>query len=151
MRDLTGLVMELLRTNVNMASRLKKLERMHPALAVPSTCASQDDLAISEASRSRAASRLTQNGFAFDEELVASTVYQKATMTQIRLSKSSNSTYGPPSLSGLSLCDVTDVSAIALPISSRELWNHHRYNSIAAGSAIAISLDAWYNPPPKVG
>ena len=149
MRELTSLVKEVLRTNINMASRLKNLERMHPALAIPSICTSQDNLALSEASRSRAASRLTQNQFTFDEELVTSTVYQKAAITEVSISKSSNTSYGPSSWSGLSLRDVNDVSTIALPISPRELWNHHRYGLETAGSTTAISWDAWYNPPKK--
>lgn len=151
MRELTSLVNELLRTNINMASRLKNLERMHPALAIPSVCTSQDDLALSESSRSRAASRLTQNRFTFDEELVTSTVYQKAAVTQITISKSSNSSHDPSSWSGLSLSDVNNISTIALPISSRELWNHHRYGPETAGSTTEIAWDAWYNPPKKVG
>ena len=150
MRELTSLVKEVLRTNVKMAFRLRNLERMHPALAISSVRASQEDSASSEANKSRAASRLTQNTFAFDEELVSSTVYKKATLTQTSISKSSTSTYGPPSLSGLSLNDVNNVSDMALPIASRELWNHHRYGPGNAGSATVISLDAWYNPPPKV-
>lgn len=134
-----------------MASRLKNFERMHPALANPSTCTSQNDLALSEAGRCRAASRLTQNRFSFDEELETSTVYRKAAVTQITISRSSNSSHGPSSWSGLSLSDVNNASTIALPISSRELWNHHRYDPGIAGSATAISWDAWYNPPKKVG
>ena len=151
MREMTCLVRELLRTNINMASRLKNLERIHPALVIPSTCTSRDDLALSEASRSRATSHLTQNQFTFDEELVTSTVYQKAAVTQISISKSSNSSYGTSSWSGLSLCDVNNVSTIALPILSRELWNHHRYGPGTVGSTTKISWDAWYNPPKKVG
>ncbi|KAI4214260.1 MAG: hypothetical protein LQ351_003345 [Letrouitia transgressa] len=39
---------------------------------------------------------------------------------------------------------------IALPISSQELWNHHRYQVVRTDNAKADirTLDAWYNPPP---
>lgn len=149
MRNLTDLVQEVLKTNVNMASRLRNLERMHPAMAA-SFRTSQNDTATSEGSESRTISRMTYYKFAFEEELETSPVYKKAGLNQIRFSKSSTSSNGPSYLSGLSLCDVSNVSAIALPISSMELWNHHRYRPDAAGSATtATSLDAWYNPSAK--
>lgn len=150
MRNLTSLVQEVLKTNVNMASRLKNLERMHPALAA-SLCTSQNDIARREGSESRASSRRTYYRFTFEEELETSPVYKRAGLNHIRLSKSSTSSNGPSYLSGLSLSDVSNVSAIALPISSMELWNHHRYTPDNAGSATtATSLDAWYNPSAKV-
>lgn len=150
MRNLTSLVQEVLKTNVNMASRLKNLERMHPALAA-SLRTSQNEAARSEGTESRAVSRMTYYKFTFEEELESSPVYKRAGLNQVRFSKSSTSSYGPSCLSGLSLSDVSNVSAIALPISSMELWNHHRYRPDNAGSATAAtSLDAWYNPPAKV-
>lgn len=150
MRNLTSLVQEVLKTNVNMASRLKNLERMHPALAA-SLRTSQNDTARSEGTESRAVSRTTYYKFTFEEELETSPVYKRAGMNQSRFSKSLTSSNGPSCLSGLSLSDVSNVSAIALPISSMELWNHHRYRPDNAGSATAAtSLDAWYNPPAKV-
>lgn len=150
MRDLTSLVQEVLKANVNMASRLRNLERMHPALAA-SLCTSQSDNAKSEGTDSRAVSRRTYFRFTFEEELETSPVYKRAGLNHIRFSRSSTSSYGPSCLSGLSLSDVSNVSAIALPISPMELWNHHRYRPDIAGSATtATSLDAWYNPPAKV-
>lgn len=150
MRNLTSLVQEVLRTNVNMASRLKNLEKMHPALA-HSLNTSQNDTPGSEGTESRAVSRRTYYNFTFEEELETSPVYQRAGLKQIRLSKSSTTSGGPSCLSGLSLSDVSNVSAIALPISSQELWNHHRYRSDNLGSvATATSLDAWYDPSAKV-
>lgn len=150
MRNLTSLVQEVLKTNVNMASRLKDLERMHPALAA-SLCTSRNDSAASEGTESRAVSRRTLYKFTFEEELETSPVYKRAGPNQIRISKSSTASNGPSCLSGLSLSDVSNVSAIALPISSMELWNHHRYRPANAGSATtATSLDEWYNPSAKV-
>ena len=150
MRDLTSLVQEVLKTNVNMASRLKNLERMHPALAA-SLRTSQNDMARSEGTQSRASSQNTYYKSTFEEELKMSPVYKRAGVNHIRFSKSSSSSIGPSCLSGLSLSDVSNVSAIALPISSMELWNHHRYSSDNTGTARnATSLDAWYNPPAKV-
>ena len=150
MRNLTGLVQEVLKTNVNMASRLKNLERMHPALA-SSLTTSQNDTPRSEGTESRAVSRRTYHNFTFEEELETSPVYKRAGLNQIRFSKSSTTSNGPSCLSGLSLSDVSNVSAIALPISSLELWNHHRYRSDNIGSVTtATSLDAWYNPSAKV-
>ena len=151
MRNLTSLVHEVLKTNVNMASRLKNLERMHPALAA-SLRTSQNELARSEGTESRASSRNTYYKFTFEEELKMSPVYERAGLNQNRFSKSSSSSIGPSYLSGLSLSEVSNVSAMALPISSMELWNHHRYSSDNTRGAAtnATSLDAWYNPPAKV-
>ena len=151
MRNLTNLVQEVLRSNANMASRLRNLERMHPALT-RSLTSSQDDIASSEASKSRVASRMTSSRFAFEEALETSTVYQRAAANKSRFSKSSNSSNGPSYLSGLSLSDVSNVSALSLPIFSMELWNHHRYdcNNAASSTSRAASLEAWYNPPAKV-
>lgn len=150
MRNLTSLVQEVLKTNVNMASRLKNLERMHPALA-SSLSTSQNDTPGSEGTQSRAVSRRTHYNFTFEEELETSPVYKRAGLNEVRFSKSSTTSNGPSCLSGLSLSDVSNVSAIALPISSLELWNHHRYRSDNVGSiTTATSLDAWYNPSAKV-
>lgn len=150
MRNLTSLVQEVLKANVNMAARLKNLERMHPALAA-SVCTSQNDNARSEGTDSRAVSRRTYYRFTFEEELETSPVYKRAGLNHIRYSISSTSSYGPSCLSGLSLSDVSNVSAIALPISPMELWNHQRYRSKIAGTPTAVtSLDAWYNPPARV-
>lgn len=149
MRNLTSLVQEVLKTNVNMASRLKNLERMHPALA-SSLSTSQNDTPRSEGIESRAVSPRTYYNFTFEEELETSPVYQRAGLNQIRFSKSSTTSNGPSCLSGLSLSDVSNVSAIALPISPLELWNHHRYRSDVGSVATATSLDAWYNPSAKV-
>ena len=144
MRDLARIVQEVLKANVNMASRLKNLERMHPALAA-------NDNAISERTDSRAVSRVACYRFTFEEELEMSPVYRRVGLNQIRFSTSSTSSYGPSRFSDLSLSDVTNVSAIALPISPLELWNHHRYapnNTVSATTA--MSLDAWYSPSAQV-
>ena len=150
MHNLTSLVQEVLKANVNMSSRMKNLERMHPALAA-SMCTSQNDKRRSDGSDSRVVSRRTYYRFAFEEELETSPVYKRARLNNFRLSKSSTSSYHPSYLSGLSLSDVSNVSAITLPISPMELWNHHRYRSYNTGSATtSISLEAWYNPPAEV-
>jgi len=150
MRNLTSLVQEVLRTNVDMASRLKNLERMHPALA-NSMKPSQDDTAISEQSESRANSRATCYRFAFEEELETSIVYKRAGLKQMRFSNSSTASNGPSWFSGLSLSDVTNVSALTLPISPMELWNHHRYgSSVASSTTRTTNFEAWYYPPAKV-
>ena len=144
MRDLARIVQQVLRANVNMASRLKNLERMHPALAA-------NDNAIGEKPDSRAVSRMTCCRFTFEEELEMSPVYRRVGLNHIRFSTSSTSSYGPSRFSDLSLSDVTNVSAIALPISPLELWNHHRYAPNNAGSATtATSLEAWYSPSAQV-
>ena len=59
---------------------------------------------------------------------------------------------GHSCLSELSLSDVSNVSANALPILSKELWNHHLY-PVAVEATIngpVSFFDAWYNPPAKV-
>lgn len=73
MRNFTSLVQEVLKTNVNMASRLRNLERMHPAMAA-SFRTSQNDTATSEGAESRAISRMTYYKFAFEEELETSPI-----------------------------------------------------------------------------
>ena len=151
MRNLTVLVQKVLKSNMNMAARLKNLERMHPALA-NSKSASQDDITSSESSGSRAISRMSCPKFTFEEELETSIVYKRTTLSQPRMSKSSNVSNPPSYLSGKSLSDVGDISALALPISPMELWNHHRYDRgiKKSSSTRATSLDAWYNPSAKV-
>ncbi len=149
-RNLSSLVQGLLRSNVDMFHRLKALERMHPALA--SSMASRGNSPTNESDDSHALNRrATCFEFPLDQELQTSLVYRRVGFNQIRLSQSSISSNGPSSLSGLSLLNVSDVSALSLPISSAELWNHHRYISSGPGmEANVTSFDAWYNPPPKV-
>ena len=148
--NLSTLVQGLLRSNINMSRRLKALERMHPALAGSMT--SRGKSPSNERNDSRTSNRrATCFGFTFEQELETSPVYKRAALNELRQSQSSTSTNGPSSLSGLSLCDVSDVSAIALPISSMELWNHHRYTSSGKRLETSVaSFDAWYNPPAKV-
>ena len=146
MRDLTRLVQVVLKANVNMASRLKNLERMHPALTA-------NDNAISEGTDCRADSRMPNYRFTFEEELEMSPVYRRVGLDHIRYSTSSTSSYGPSRFSDLSLSDVSNVSAIALPISPLDLWNHHRYtfsNADSTTTATFTSLNAWYSPPKQV-
>ena len=133
-----------------MSWRLKALERMHPALA--SSLPSRGNSPTNDSNDDRAASRrATCFGFTFDQELETSPVYKRAALNELRQSQSSTSSHPPSSLSGLSLCDVSDASAIALPISSMELWNHHRYTSGGKRLEASVSsLEAWYNPPAKV-
>ena len=149
-RNLSVLVQELLRSNVNMSRRLKALERMHPALAASMT--SRANSPTNERNDSRTSSRRANCfGFSFDHELETSPVYKRATLSNLRQSESSTTSKGPSSLSGMSLCDVSNVSAITLPISSMELWNHHRYTSNGSDlEASVASFDAWYNPPAQV-
>ena len=149
-RSLTTLVQEVLRNNVNMAVRLKTLERMHPALA-SSRAVSQIEISPSESSGSRVVSRNPSHDFAFEEELKASAVYRRALLRGMRLSTSSRSSNGPSWFSGLSLSDVSNVSTIALPIYQTELWNHQHYTFGSTDPKTEeSSLDAWYNPPAKV-
>ena len=149
-RDLTGLVQEVLRNNVNMALRLKNLERMHPAFA-SSRSVSHIERRPSDKSEMRAVNRTTCYNFAFEDELKASAVYKRALLRNMRISTSSGSSNGPSWFSGLSLSDVSNVSALALPIYRTELWNHRHYTLEATASKVtATSLEAWYNPPAKV-
>ena len=150
MRNLAGLVQDLLHSNINMATRLKSLERTHPAFA-SSESVSQIERGTSETSDSRAVSHTTHNQFAFEEELAASTVYKRALLEQMRASAASRSSNGRSWFSGLSVSEVSNVSAVSLPIYRTELWNHQHYTFNTTDSrAAAISLDAWYNPPAKV-
>ncbi|MCJ1479668.1 hypothetical protein MMC13_008354 [Lambiella insularis] len=130
----------------------EELERMHPAWAL-SVSPSHQSLAIpAECDEATVQGQSTNNRLAFEEDLWTSRVYQKAAVNEGRFSMSScTGSLGLSFLSGLSLSDISNVSAIALPILSKELWNHHRYTvELNAASGNGASLfDAWYNPPSK--
>lgn len=151
-QNLTHLVQQMLKSNINMSRRLRNIERMHPAMdrsVSPSLRTSIHDLYLNRLSDSFQLSEP-----AFEKELETSPAYKRAAFNRLRVSQSSsNAASGPSFLSGLSLCDVSNVTAMALPISSTELWNHHRYTCPPDSSQTAAlsTLDAWYNPQPKVG
>lgn len=149
-RSLSSLVRGLLRSNGDMSHRLKALERMHPALAA--STASRGNSPTNESDDSHAVNRrATCFEHPLDQELQMSPVYRRVGFNPITLSQSTISSNGPSSLSGLSLLDVSDVSALSLPISSAELWNHHHYIISGQGvQANITSFEAWCNPPPKV-
>lgn len=150
-RNLNTLVRRVLKSNVNMSHRLRSIECMHPALAA-STAPSSDSLGINAQGSQRATSPAFFK-FAFEEDLQTSRVYKRVALDESRFSKSSfSNSIGHSFLSGLSLSDVSDISAISLPISPMELWNHHRYGSgherkIDPG---ASPFEAWYNPSSMV-
>ncbi|KAL8631171.1 hypothetical protein Q9189_003111 [Teloschistes chrysophthalmus] len=149
-QDLTHVVQQMLKSNINMSRRLRNIERMHPAMdrsVSPSLRTSIHDLYLSRLSDS-----FQMSEPAFEKELETSPVYKKTAFNRLRLSQSSsNAASGPSFLSGLSLCDVSNVTAMALPISCTELWNHHRYigRPDPSPTPALSTLDAWYNPPPK--
>ncbi|KAL9025734.1 MAG: hypothetical protein Q9180_007601, partial [Flavoplaca navasiana] len=149
-RDLSGLIQQVLKSNVNMSRRLRNIERMHPALmssASPSFTTSVHEHNLSQLSDTQQSLEIP-----FEKELKHSAAYKRTAFNQLRASNnSSNATSGPSFLSGLSLCDVLDATSMALPISRTELWNHHRYVALhhSATSHEASALDAWYNPSAK--
>ncbi|KAL9611095.1 MAG: hypothetical protein Q9167_004228 [Letrouitia subvulpina] len=132
-----------------MSRRLKQIEKMHPALgssACPSKASSNFELDCCQSTVQTPAGEID-----FEKDLESSPVYRRAGFSKLRVSNYSSAGSPRPSfLSGLSLSDVSNVSAVALPISSQELWNHHRYHVIRTNDAKAgmRTLDAWYNPPP---
>ena len=138
-----------------MSRRLRNLERMHPALASSITSSPRSTRIFCERDGIRTPRQSNFFGFAFEEDLWMSPVYKRVTLNTSKLSTSSS--HGSDSavlsfLSGLSLSDVSNVSAVFLPILSKELWNHHRYsqdNSMTPGAGVSL-FDAWYNPPAKV-
>ena len=143
-RNLSKGIQLLLRSNLNMSRRLRNMERMHPAL-VASSCASSTssivDFPMIQANN--------QSMINFEKDLETSPAYKRAGFNRLRNSeRSSTMSPGPSFMSGLSLCDVSNVSAVVLPISSSELWNHHRYTTVKR--AEVTTLDAWYNPPSTV-
>lgn len=135
-----------------MSRRLNELEKMHPALglsAYPSNASSAIEFDLIQGTIETPAGEVN-----FEKDLEISPVYRRAGFSTLRVSNSSSTNSpGPSFLSGLSLSDVSNVSAVALPISSQELWNHHRYQVVRTDNAKADirTLDAWYNPPPTVG
>ncbi|KAL8807840.1 MAG: hypothetical protein Q9182_000489 [Xanthomendoza sp. 2 TL-2023] len=125
-KDLTASIQRLLKSNINMSRRLKNIERMHPALNL-SACPSLTTSIYENHPSQR--SDLTQTcETSFEKELQSTPVYKRTAFNRIRASNSSSNAHSVPSfLSGLSLSDVSNVTAMALPISRTELWNHHRY------------------------
>ncbi|KAL8933027.1 MAG: hypothetical protein Q9216_006556 [Gyalolechia sp. 2 TL-2023] len=149
-RSLNAAVQQLLKSNMNMSRRLKNIERMHPALNL-SACPSFT-MSICERDASRLRDRSQSSEPAFEKELETSPVYKRTAFNRLRASRdSSNATSGPSFLSGLSLSDVSNATAMALPIALTELWNHHRYTTAfdPETKAEGTSLDAWYYPPAK--
>ena len=69
------------------------------------------------------------NGFAFEQDLLASRPYARAINRRLSLSATSSvvPTMGWSYLSGLSLAHVSTVSMLSLPLSPSEVWNGHRY------------------------
>ncbi|KAL8818704.1 MAG: hypothetical protein Q9223_002722 [Gallowayella weberi] len=146
-KDLTASVQRVLKSNINMSRRLRNIERMHPALN-PSACPSLTNSIYDQRSD------LTQTReTSFEKELQNAPVYKRTAFNKLRASNSSsNAAHSVPSfLSGLSLSDVSNVTAMALPISRTELWNHHRYTEPRSPNLRngASTLEAWYNPPAK--
>lgn len=145
-RNLNTLVRQVLKSNVNMSQRLRNIECMHPALAA-STAPSSDSLGINEQGSKRAISPAFFK-FAFEKDLQTSRVYKRVALGESRFSKlSSSNSICHSFLSGLSLSDISDISAISLPISSMELWNHPRYGSGNERKIVpdASPFEAWYN------
>ena len=150
-RSLNNLVRRVLKSNANMSTRLRDIERMHPALA-NSTIPSCASTSIYDRSGNRSMSPAFFE-FAFEEDLKTSRAYKRVALDESRFSKAlSSNSVGNSFLSGLSLSDVSDVSAISLPISPMELWNHHRYGSgrDAKATTSASSFEAWYDPSSRV-
>ncbi|KAL9013461.1 MAG: hypothetical protein Q9173_001847 [Seirophora scorigena] len=149
-KELTAIIQQVLKSNINMSRRLKRIERMHPAMN-PSACPSRatsiqmdDLLQLSNLTESRT--------MPFEEELETSPAYKGSAFNTLRISQSSSNAASEPSyLSGLSLSDVSNASAMALPISSTELWNHYRYTTKLGPGTTAggLTLDAWYYPSVK--
>ncbi|KAL8794681.1 MAG: hypothetical protein Q9195_002756 [Heterodermia aff. obscurata] len=151
-RTLTTGIQLLLKSNLNMSRRLRNIERMHPALAASSCPSKASSIFSLNLLQSEPRPSTDSIDIHFEEALEKSPAYKRAGFNRLMVSKSSSTiSPGPSFLSGLSLGDVDNVSAVALPISSRELWNHHRYVAVISGDnakAGTQALDAWYNPPP---
>ncbi|KAI4207294.1 MAG: hypothetical protein LQ346_000662 [Caloplaca aetnensis] len=134
-----------------MARRLKNIERMHPAMN-PSACPSRTtSLWTADIRWPKDIEQASDHHY--EKELETSPVYKRPVLSRFRTSQgSSNAASGPSSFSGLSLSDISNVTAMALPISSSELWNYYRYTT-RTGLATGVDgtdLDAWYYPPPRV-
>ncbi|KAL8781247.1 MAG: hypothetical protein Q9213_006100 [Squamulea squamosa] len=149
-RDLTGLVQQVLKSNINMSRRLRNIERMHPAMNL-SACSSLT-ASIQDRNDSQLLYPPHSSEISFEKALRESPAYNRAAFNRLRASNSSlNANSGPSFLSGLSLSDVSNVTAMALPICRTELWNHHRYTASVPTDTRkdASSLNAWYYPPAK--
>ncbi|KAL9120454.1 MAG: hypothetical protein Q9187_002992 [Circinaria calcarea] len=149
-QHLTTLVQQLLDLNADMSRRLRTLESPHHPSAhgapikLTSPGTGSDDEVEPPPTYSTEGP-----GNTFEKDLSASRVYGRASLNPARLSVvSSTNSVGWSLLSGLSLSDISNLSTISLPISSRELWNYHRYSVEPHMASCGLSpLDAWYNPP----
>ena len=154
MQNLTSLVQELLHLNTDLSRRLRSLEMPYRPSdsAAPIKLTSRETDADHDEQLPLTHSTLAL-GNTFEEDLSASRVYSRASLNPARLSvASSTSSVGWSFLSGLSLSDISNLSTISLPISSRELWNHHRYTTEPGVASCGLyPLNAWYNPPENVG
>ena len=126
---------------------------MHPALASHINPTRESIRLAFEADEMQTPSQSTAFGFTFDEDLWTSRVYKKATKNASRLSLVSAKGSGSLScLSGLSLSDISNVSAICLPILPKEVWNYSRYSIQESNKItnVSASFEEWYSPSSKV-
>ena len=88
----------------------------------------------------------------FETDLQSSRVYGRMASKDKRASvASSHFSRGWSFLSTASLSDVSNISVVSLPLSSKELWNHQRYDQVGPIESIDTALlHPWYNPPTNV-
>lgn len=94
-------------------------------------------------------------GFTFDRDLKASRVYMRILSKDSNPSCSSSvvPSVGWSFLSGLSLADISNVSALSLPISPNELWNAQYYSLdipprrdlVLSSTSLPLSLTESFN------
>ena len=135
------LVHQVLESNQEMAQRLANL-RMRSSVA-SSKCSSiiagkeiDDDTLTIKPGRPSDGGELNLDidqtmslGFAFEQDLQSSRVYQRTLVrdSESLLSSSFDRSIGWSLLSGLSFTDVSGLSIISLPISRQEIWNWSYY------------------------
>ena len=162
--QLTNLVERLFETSQDMVQRMARLEMLsfgHTPCTAPTIFTTDGDFyptEVDEETNSDEESYLTVRRldsalqtlgtddakstfrFTFDQDLSTSRPYTRAMKRpppwSARSSAIGTSTVGWSFLSGFSLADVSEISIINLPISSRVLWNGQRYSD-----SVAVSKD----------
>lgn len=137
------LTSNLLRSNRDISRRLSLLERLPRDSIRPKSF-------LTSRSRSSSTSRSRVRRFEFEGDLEGSRAYRKAVRSTVDFSFRSSIalSHAWSALSEYSLCHVSVISVVALPISSRELANghHYRLSEHQDETGLATIFDTWKAP-----
>ncbi|KAG8525604.1 uncharacterized protein KY384_009248 [Bacidia gigantensis] len=133
---LCGLVEQILSSNLDMSRRLRTLDERgasHGSTALLDHCDEAsltfDEIATPALAKQPQTVERSQFGFAFEEDLLESRVYQKPSFNDSRYSfvSSAARTTATSVLSAYSLSEISNVAILAVPIYAYEIHNSGRY------------------------